>query len=285
MMTTGITGDDLFAEVLMLRTADPRTIVMLEGPSDCQALDTHVDNTAAHTIPGYSKAAVERAIQLADTAALQRVLAILDLDWVGLLDQPLVSANVVYTDAYDLDATIFLAADVMARVVATTTDRERVETYISLAGLPLRDTVVRIVGKVGLGRFISCRDRLEIPFRDFPVNIVLTENRNDVDMQQMVTVALGRAGNSSVHQADFLTKIRETLNTTRELSRYCSGHDIATVLAHLVKSRLGGNSISRATMEQFGKAALSCAALQQTVLYSAVATWATQAETRVWNCE
>jgi hypothetical protein len=285
MMTPLVTGDDLFAEILMLRTADPRTVVLLEGPSDCQAVDAHVDDTAAHTLPGYSKTAVEKAIQLADAASLERVLAILDLDWVGLLEQPIASVNVVYTDYYDLDATVYLSADVMTRVVGTTTDRDHLATYLDTVGLSLREIIVRLAGKVGVGRFISCRDELHISFRDFPVNAALTANHDDIDMAQMVTVALGRAHSPSVQRTEFLAKIRGRLDATTDLSRYCSGHDIATVIAHLVKNRWGGSNVSRATMEQFGKAALSCAALQQTAVYEKVAIWATRAGTRVWSCE
>jgi hypothetical protein len=285
MMSAGMTGDDLFAEILMLRTADPRTIILLEGPSDCQAIDAHVDDLAAHTLPGYSKVTVERAIQLADAAALDRVLAILDLDWVGLLEQPLASLNVVYTDSYDLDATIFLSADVTTRVIGATTDRELVATYVNTVGLPLRDVVVRMAGKVGVGRFVSCRDGLDVSFRDFPVHVTLTMTHDDIDMPQMVTVALGRARTPSIQRTDLLTRIREIVAATADLSRYSSGHDIAAVLAHLAKGRWGGGNVGRSTMEQFGRAALSCAALQQTALYEKVAMWATQAGTRIWNCK
>jgi hypothetical protein len=284
MLTFGVTGDDLFAEILMLRTADPRTIVLVEGPSDCQALDAHVDSMAAHTLPGYSKTAVERAIRLADSADVERVLAILDLDWVGILQTPLASTNVVYTDLYDLDATVFLSGDVLTRVVASTTDRERLKAYLDSAGLTLRDAVVRIAGKVGIGRLVSCRDGLEVAFRDFPVHVALTASDDDVDIVQLVTVALGRSSASSVQQTEFVVKVKATIEATPELDRCCCGHDIAATIAHLVRSCWGGNAVSRATMEKFGRAALSCAALQQTALYSKVTDWGIATQTRVWSC-
>jgi hypothetical protein len=281
----GVTGDDLFAEILMLRTADPRTIVLLEGASDCQALDTHIDAAVAHTLPGYAKTTVERAIELADSGQVQRVLAIVDLDWVGVLSGPLESANVVYTDHYDLDATVFLSDDIMTRVVATTTDRDRLDAYLTRVGSSLREIVVRMAGKIGLGRFVSCRDRLEVPFRDFPTHVAITQANDDVDLAQMVTIALGRSREPMIQQTEFLGRVKKTLNETGDLSRYCSGHDIAAVLAHLVRHCLGGGALSRQTMEQFGRAALSCAALKQTALYGDVVAWAREANTRVWSCE
>jgi hypothetical protein len=284
MLTFGVTGDDLFAEILMLRTADSRTVVLVEGPSDCQALDAHVDSTAAYTLPGYSKTAVEVAIHLVDSADVERVLAILDLDWVGILENPMASANVVYTDRYDLDATIFLSGDVLTRVVASTTDRERLKAYLKSADMTLRDAIVRIAGKVGVGRLVSCRDGLEVTFRDFPVHVALSASNDDVDVVQLVTVALGRSSTSSVDQTKFVAKVKSAIDATHELDRCCCGHDIAATIAHLVRTCWGGNVVSRATMEKFGKAALSCAALQQTILYAKVADWGDAAQTRVWSC-
>jgi hypothetical protein len=281
----GVTGDDLFAEILMLRTADPRTIVLLEGASDCQALDTHIDATVAHSLPGYAKTAVERAIELADSGQVQRVLAIVDLDWVGVLSAPQESANIVYTDQYDLDATVFLSGDVMTRVVATTTDRNRLDAYLTSAGSSLREIVVRMAGKIGLGRFVFCRDRLEVPFRDFPAHAAIAHTNDDVDLAQVVTVALGRSREPTIQQTEFLDRVKKALDEAGDLSRYCSGHDIAAVLSHLVRHCLGGGAMSRQTMEQFGRAALSCAALKQTALYADVAAWAHEANTRVWSCE
>jgi hypothetical protein len=284
MSPLGVTGDDLFAQVLMLRTADPRTIVLLESSADCQAIDAHVDDVEAQTIPGYSKTAVEKAIQLADAAPLERVLAILDLDWVGLLDQPLSSLNIIYTDRYDLDATIFLTSDVMTRIVSATTDRDNVDSHLKSTGLSMREIVLRIAGKIGIGRFVSCRDKLEVSFRDFPVHVVLMADQDDVDVTQMVTTALGRARTSTIAQADFVARVRKMLTEVTDLSQYSSGHDIAAALAQLVKGPWRGSNVSRVVMEQFGRAALSCAALEQTMLYASVTSWARESGTRVWNC-
>ena len=280
-----MTGDDLFAEILMLRTADSRAIMLLEGASDCQVLDTHVEPDTAITLPGYSKTAVERAIELIDASAVPRVLAVLDLDWVGILSGPSESANVVYTDYYDLDATVFLTGDVLVRVIAATTDRERVGAYVESTGLPLKETVIRMAAKIGLGRYVSCRDQLKIPFRDFPTHAAIAQADDDVDLGRMTTIAVGRAAEPAIQQHEFLRRVRAALGTSPDLSRYCSGHDIAAALAHLVRRRLGGGSLSRKTMEQFGRAALSCETLRQTALYTNVAAWAQAANTQVWSCE
>lgn len=42
-MIEHLTADDLFAQVLLIRTVDDRTIMMVEGQSDEAVLGPHVD--------------------------------------------------------------------------------------------------------------------------------------------------------------------------------------------------------------------------------------------------
>src|SRR6476469_6664888 len=102
-MKPGLSGEDIFAELLMLRTADHRTIVLVEGPSDCRALDPHINEEESRTIPTFSKSALERVVALVDDEDFERALGILDRDWVDVLHPPVASDNVVYTDDYDLE--------------------------------------------------------------------------------------------------------------------------------------------------------------------------------------
>lgn len=283
-MQQAITGDDLFAELLMLRTADLRTIVLLEGPTDCQALDPHIDAAYAHTLPGYSKTAVERALELSDQHAVGRVLAVLDLDWVRLLEPALTSANVVYTDEYDLETTMLLAGDVLARVVSSTTDRDRVQQWRERSSASEEDRVIRIAGVVGAGRFVSCRDGLELNFRGFPVHAALTADEADVDINQLATIAIGRSTASKADQSGFVSVVRAELAKHRSLQRFCCGHDTAATLAHFIQRVWGGGAVSAKTVEQFLRAAFGCSNLQSTRLYTAVETWAASAGTTVWSC-
>lgn len=283
-MREGITGDDLYAELLMLRTADQRTVVLLEGPTDCQALDPHVDQSHAHTVPGYSKSAVQRALELADDHAMSRVLAVLDLDWVDELDAPLTSPNVVYTDDYDLEITMLLAGDVLARVISSTTDRDRVEAWRNRTGTTEQEQVIRLAGVVGVGRYVSWRDRLQVNFRSLPVHAVLTGDSSDVDVTQLATVAIGRSTASTADQASFVSAIRSETSSHASLRRFCCGHDAAAALAHYIQRLWGGGGVSGKTVEQFIRAAFSCSSLQGTRLYAAVTAWAASAGTVVWCC-
>lgn len=147
-MREGLSGDDIFAELMMLRTADARTFVLLEGPSDCRALDPHVESRSARTLPAYSKSALERTITLVDRRGLERTLGILDRDWVDVIYPPMESDNVVYTDDYDLDATILLSGDVFERLISSVTNRERREAHMVHHASSAEDSVVTVSARI-----------------------------------------------------------------------------------------------------------------------------------------
>lgn len=216
-MASGMTGDDLFAQILMLRTADSRTVVLLEGGSDCKALDVHIDETMAVTLPGGSKSAVVAAIELVDSQSVARVLGILDRDWVGLIYDPMASPNVVYTDRYDLHATILLVDDVMPRIVTAITDRGKVQEHLGDAKMSSGDVAVRIAGVVGLGRFVACRDDLGVYFRHFPVHEAVAPSGTEIDIAQMVAIALGRSREPGIDGGTFTSSIRTLLDSQPDL--------------------------------------------------------------------
>ncbi len=268
-----------------MRVVDPRTVVLLEGLSDCQALDPHVDNRQCRTIPGHSKSAVEQAVSLAEQAGVERVLAVVDADFVGVLTTTSESSNVVYSDGYDLDATITLAGDVFERVLAATTDRDRVAEHNARTGVSCREGVVRVAGKIGIARLVSVRDELALNLTRFPVHAVTTSDDTDVELAQLATVLVGRSAASTTTQSDLLNRLTRELLFEHDWQRLSNGHDVANAFATLIHRAWGGTKMSGGTIEQFARAALSCANLRQTRVYNDVARWATRVGTKVWSCE
>jgi hypothetical protein len=277
-----ITGDDLFNELAMQRTTDRRTFVLLEGPTDCQALDPHVDEARAVTFPGYSKSVVKKALTLADDRQLARVLAVLDRDWVGLLESPLPSPNVVYTDDYDLDATMLFAGDVLERVVSAHSDRDARGDDLDASGSSVSTLLVDIAAHVGILRFANERDGLGINCQKFPVHAAMGPTAASVDVTALVRIAIGRSPHATAVEVDVVRLVTEEHGQAAERRRYCNGHDLASALSALCKR--WGVVISRANLEAAIRSAFSCADLRRTTLYRAMATWAQDNGTLVWNC-
>src|SRR3569833_432884 len=151
-----ITGDDIYAQMLMLRMSDARTFLLLEGEDDQRALDVHIDDESAASINCFGKPNVMRAVGIADERQTRRVLAIVDRDWDDRLGGQSSSPNIVYTDWYDLDATIASIEGVVDRIVYANGRKEDIKADIeeSQHG-SARDMIVAADSMVGLLRFLS----------------------------------------------------------------------------------------------------------------------------------
>jgi hypothetical protein len=282
-MRERLTGDDLYALLLMLRQVDKRVFVIVEGDTDCQALDPHLDPEVAVSFPGHSKTVITRAILIADKECTGQVLAILDRDWVGLLDTPLESENVVYTDDYDLDATIMLSGTVLDRVLSSHTDRERRSAHLLHAGSSARDLLIRLSGTLGLLRWLSERDRMALYLKDFPIIDVLSPTHDAVDLASLAFIAVKRSKHSRVLEETIETAIVSEQAQWADLRRYVNGHDLSSAAAGLCAKRWGGRAGKKA-FESAARAAFSCADLKTTALYKDVLSWSRTAGTPVWSC-
>lgn len=283
-MLDSVTGDDLFAQIQMLRTSDPRTIVLVEGGSDCDALDPHIDDACAQTIPGHSRTTVERAIALVDSANTERVVALVDRDWTGKLEAPSESQNLVYTDLYDLDASIVLSGDVLDRVLSSISDRHQRSSHLRGIGITARDLLVRLAGTVGLGRYVVARDDLEVRFRNLPIGDCTDRSNGTVDVSKLCVVAIAKSTQARCSESQLSNFIREEEEAQTDLEEFCSGHDLAAHMSSLIKTSWGGSRVTGGFVERTIRAAFDCQTLKSLDFYTAIREWATAAETKVWSC-
>lgn len=283
-MRSWLTGDDLFSWLRMLRaSADSRAFLVLEGTTDCQALDTHVNSEVAATFPAFSKPNVERVVELADAQGLEDVLGVLDRDWVGLIAQPLASTNVVYTDAYDLDATIAFAGSALERVVVAHSDREKRAAHLAKLGKKCRRTIIDFAAPIGVVRYLSERHRWEIRTESFPVHEVVAATVDSVDLAELARIAVARSQQPKVTETVLAEALCEELPKLTDLAGMCNGHDLAAAISVLV--RHWGHRASRDTIERACRAAFSCTELESTRMFVAIKEWGATRDVRIWNCE
>ena len=280
-----LTGDDLFAEVLLLRDQD-KIVVLVEGPDDVDALESHVSEESSFLIPGYGKSSVEHVVALADDQGLDFVLAVLDRDWIGVVDEPHSSPNIVYTDLYDLDATIVFSRDICRRVVANFCDSEKMKRHLSRSGVssPI-DLVLIPAVAVGVLRLLTRERNLPIKVRDFPIGEIMNMDGGEPSVVKMVVIGHSKCGdrNREMDQGAVAQLVAAKMVEIGPDVRYCSGHDLAAALAAVMRKKwgctVGGDAIIKTI-----RAAFACENLVATLLYSRVEAWAVSRNVRVWTC-
>jgi hypothetical protein len=277
-------GDSLFAYLLLLRTADSRTILLLEGDDDCATLDPHIEQHEAQTIPAFARRHAERAVELAEENQIERVLGILDRNFSDLLGQEPSSQNIVLTDLYDLDATILFSSDVATRVVAVYTDRDAVQAHGTETGLAPLQCAVRMAAVLGSLRFISHRDGLSLFTRDLPIEAVVASSHDEVDASRLALIVASKSGGASLTAADIEGKLVGELPLEHPPERLCSGRDLAGIIAWLMRKKWGAGAVGKNNVAATIRAALSCDVLKASSLYREVQAWAEAHGTRVWSC-
>lgn len=279
-----VTGDDIFAQIQMLRTADQRAIVLLESDADCGALDPHITDQTARTLPTWSKTALLRAIALVDQHRVEHVVGLADRDFDGVLFAEAESELVIYTDRYDLDATIILSGDILQRLLSSFADRAKLQAHLKRLGNSSTDVIVNMAGPIGYGRYVSIRDRLEVRFEDFPVNACAEGSEGSTGISALSDVAISRSKQPTCDGVELARRIRAGLKRAGNLQQYCSGHDLAAVIAHLVRTEWGKAKVSRELIEHAARAAFDCESLKSTAFYKHVHEWSTNVGVTVWEC-
>ncbi|MFF5931617.1 hypothetical protein [Streptomyces hydrogenans] len=245
-------GDDLYAELIMLRTNDPRAFILVEGPTDCAVLDRFIDTDCFTTVPAHGKQRALDALAIThNTTSLTAVYAILDQDWVHILEDPINLDTVVYTDFYDLDACIFFTAGVYEAIAAShCTDLSFKHGTPGCTHQDITNACMNLALPVGVLRYLSRRDGLGLDLRDFPLGQVTRNGAHPVDLTQLVTLACQRARKDPTSHAALPHLLLQEIAQVSDPARYCSGHDLAKAFSLLAKrqwaSKAGHDTIERA---------------------------------------
>ncbi|MEU9273158.1 hypothetical protein AB0E04_48515 [Streptomyces sp. NPDC048251] len=277
-------ADDLYAELIMLRSNDARAFILVEGAADCAVLDRFVNAEAFITVPAHGK---ERALGAVEHAyqgdRLTALYAILDRDWTGFLVDGLEHHAVVYTDFYDLDACIFFAAGVYEALAASfCTDLSFRHGTPGCTHQDISAACVKLALPLGLLRYISHRDGLGLNLRDFPLSQVIKRPADGVDLVELLELACKRAKKDPAHYGGILPILQQELAEVAQGERYCSGHDLAKAFSLLARrqwaSKTGHDGVERAARAAFGQHLF-----EQTGMFRESGRWSTSTETPVWK--
>jgi hypothetical protein len=274
-MLSSLTADDIYAQIILLRDTDNRTLLLLEGDTDCNLIDVHLSDDCA-SVPAYSKQAAIGAARLAHHDGDERVLALVDRDWMGIFEDPAPAPNVFFTDAYDMEATLFCIDDLRARVINASSNRRPPATIIAA----LVDLAVEAAVAIAATRFASLDNGWALGMRGFPVQEIMDLDKYSVDVLKMCTLAVRRSG-ASIDISRALAEV-EWLIEVLAHAAFCSGHDLMKALSLVIRTKLNG-SVGEAQLAAMFRAALNFELLAITEFFVEINTWAESRNQRVWR--
>ncbi|WP_159042471.1 hypothetical protein [Streptomyces sp. IGB124] len=283
-----LTSDELYAEMVMRRTNDDRTFLVVEGVADLAVFDRFVDRNRCQILAAHGKSRAFDAIKKASENSFLGALAILDRDWVGLLPHEAPFDRISYTDDYDLDACVFYSESVCESVASAFADLSVYE--IGKNGcreIDIHNRCQDLAFPIGLLRFISARDSLALSLRDFPIAAAIDRSTLRIDVPKMIKIALGKSDGSCPLTEDEILQIYLTeADKVQHPRRYCSGHDLAKAFAYLLKVEWGAASnVGADIVERSSRAAMSYELIKRLETHGNVERMAAALGVRVWKVQ
>lgn len=281
-MLSSLTADDLFAYIVMLRNGDSRTFVLVEGESDCALIDSHL-TADSETLPATAKGIAIGAAVLAHENGVEGVIALVDRDFVGSLESPCPAPNVVYTDAYDLETTLFELRPVRTRVMNSYCKKVfRTGTLGASALADAANLALKSASAVAAFRYCSIQNGWGIGVRMFPIHVIVDLNDGEPDIDRLCLIALSKA-RSSLDLKMTAALVRERYPWMLARPDYCSGHDLMNALSYVINSKFGGSTGHDGLSAAF-RAATSCNDLGKTRFFGQLRDFGIAIEKPVWAC-
>lgn len=268
--------------MIMQRTNDARNFLIVEGDGDIAVIDRHLAQDRFTIIPAHGKKTAHEALMLVSADNFSGVYSILDRDWLDLIPGDLRGPRIVHTDKYDLDMSIFFLPDVYVSVASSYGVRGGYRVgQPGCSEEEIREACINMAFPVGVLRFISERDRLELRLRDFPLHEVIDRSNLTVDTELLISTAIGRSKKASADPQDVKNALQVEMAEITDRARYCSGHDAARAFSILIKERWA-TQLSADSVERTARAAVSWERFKSLSIYSDAAQWFSGEARMIW---
>ena len=132
--------DKLVAEIKMRRTLHKGSFLVLEGKDDIRFWTSRC-HPSCRLIDGNGKNNVVRGLQRLDEIGFAGVLGLVDSNHDHLAGRPMVSANIVATDAHDLECLMCMSS-ALESALAEFGDREKVDRFERETGEDVRTALL-----------------------------------------------------------------------------------------------------------------------------------------------
>lgn len=157
---------DVVAEILMTRTAFRGSLLVLEGDDDARIFQRRVNPSICQLIIAGGKPTVSGAVKQAYDLRQTGILGIVDDDYDALCGRTEVNANVLHTDARDMEV-LMLRGRAFESVVLEASDLSKVAEFERRTGVTVRRAAIDRATIFGKIRLISRQESWNLDFGQF----------------------------------------------------------------------------------------------------------------------
>jgi hypothetical protein len=231
------------AQIRMLRAADKRTILVLEGETDEKALGRFVDEAVCDIEIAFGKSNLLGAFDLLEEEGFPGIVGIVDADFDRILGRQTSLENICLTDCHDLDLTIFSTA-ALDKYLAEYADEEAMKSFGEPSLADFRSYLLNAVAPLSYCRLVSERDGHRLYFKDL-------KHENFVDVDDLVVDSEGLCceivNRSNTRCASNQLRRLIAIEATRiyDPMQLARGHDVAAFLGFALRKKIANRRVQQ----------------------------------------
>jgi len=261
-------GEDIAAEVIMMRTASKGPFVIVEGPTDERFIWPRIRQSCYVAI-GSGRSTVERAVTMLDAQHAGNsadYVGIVDEDYDWLINYSPVSSNILKTDPRDVEGLLFRSAAVLS-VLAEFANRGAVQHFENRESCPVLTAVLMRAEPFGRIRMVNAIGPM-VDISDLkPVRFYQPGWSYDIEAAKQLAVALGVAPDVPTLEASMLAL------SPPDIWHCVRGHDLVDVFVGGLIHELGGTGVNKINVERVLRQAMSASEFATSLLYARLDAW------------
>lgn len=228
--------EDIVTEIKLSHNIHNGLFIIVEADSDRKVF-TNFFNESCRYYPADGKENALKILSNSEKMKFNRVIGIVDLDF----DEPedfSHKSNCFITDYYDLEMMI-VESPAFEKLLIQFLSYENVGNSIKDKSDEIRAIIYSTASFIGLMRFISRIQSLNLYFEDLPMRKFIDETSLEVNVDRMINILLQRSSLSLTQKQELSNEFQRQFDEIDDSRRYCCGHDVMEIIAHSLKKRFG----------------------------------------------
>jgi hypothetical protein len=265
-------GRTLAAELIMMRAADSRTFLVVEGSTDRKLFASFVDEAECEVFWSGCRDYSLEALTITRSLNMLGILCVVDRDYDDFINRPLHDPDVIVTQDHDIEITMIksTALDKLMRELGS----ESKIAKLAAGGRTPRDIVLDAAHPYGMLRLYSLERGLSFRFEDLrfrsidqyfsaPHEAVARELVDHSNMQ----------GHDHCAMVDHMAKWSTTAHDRWQM---CCGHDLTALIGRGLRSLFGtqrNTNVQPEEIESRLRLAFGAEEFVETALYDQIKDW------------
>jgi hypothetical protein len=274
-LTSETDGETVAAEIVLLRAANDRTILIVEGPTDERFFASFVDESECDIVISYGRSHSLTGLAIVTGHAIRGVLAVIDQDFDSFLDIVHNDPNVIVTEDHDIEIAM-LKSRAFEKVLIELGSRAKIRALVD-AGVDLRVKILEPVHPLGILRLFSLQNGLNLRFDELKFQFL--NKKLELNNEDMVREVFNHSRVFGHDLQAVIEFIEDWQAKPHDRWLITCGHDVVTSLGRALQQMLGTQNSGAVQPEQIEsrlRLAFSSDDFRATRIFADIRDWEAQ---------